>query len=117
LIEEMKFEKNTNTETFRKKFEARIFTTRQARWIDLKERVATNTSWSWHPTNALEEMKNDCLKKGIWIEEGGYLDKEPPAPETSVNVREVFRDEETGEVTLKIIPQNGDVVYYEINGD
>ncbi|ELW9008266.1 hypothetical protein SIN57_001986, partial [Campylobacter upsaliensis] len=59
--------------------------------MDLKERVATNTAWSWHHPKALEDLKSESLKKGIWIEEGGYLDKEPPAPETSVNVREAFR--------------------------
>lgn len=117
LIDVMKFDKNTSSDTFRRKFEVRIFTTRQARWMDLKERVATNTSWSWHHPKALDDLKSESLKKGIWIEEGGYLDKEPPAPETSVNVREAFRDEQTGEVTLKITPQNGDKVYYEINGD
>lgn len=117
LIDVMKFDKDTQSDTFRRKFEARIFTTRQARWIDLKERVATNTAWPWHHQAALEELKSESLKKGIWVEEGGYLDKEPPAPETSVNVRETLRDEKTGEVTLKIIPQNGDKVYYEINGD
>lgn len=117
LIEEMKFDKVTTSDTFRRKFEARIFTTRQARWTDLKERAATNTTWSWHPTDALEDMMREALRKGIWIEEGGYLDKEPPAPETSVNVREQFRNPDSGEVTLKITPQNGDKVYYEINGD
>lgn len=117
LIDVMKFDKNTSSDTFRKKFEVRIFTTRQARWIDLKERVATNTSWSWHHPKALEDLKSECLKKGIWIEEGGYLDKEPPAPETAVNVRELFRDEQSGVVTLKITPLNGDKVYYEINGE
>ncbi|MBB2482470.1 DUF499 domain-containing protein [Bacillus sp. APMAM] len=117
LIDVMKFDKDTTSDTFRRKFETRIFTNRQMRWMDLKERVATTTSWSWHHPKALEDLKNECLKKGIWIEEGGYLDKEPPAPETSVNVRETHRDESTGEVTLKITPQNGDKVYYEINGD
>lgn len=117
LIEVMKFVKDTTTEEFRKKFETRIFSSRQMRWIDLKERVATTTSWSWHHPKAIDDLKNECLKKGIWVEEGGYLDKEPPAPETSVNVRETHRDEQSGEVILKITPQNGDKVYYEINGD
>lgn len=117
LIDVMKFDKDTTNDTFRRKFEARIFTSRQMRWIDLKERVATTTSWSWHHPKALDDLKSECLKKGIWVEEGGYLDKEPPAPETSVNVRETHRDEQSGEVILKITPQNGDKVYYEINGD
>lgn len=117
LIEVEKFDKNTMDDLFRKKFEARIFTTKQARWIDLKERVATTTSWPWHHSKAIEDLKSSCIKKGIWIEQGGYLDKEPPKPETGVLIREVFRNEEDGEVTLKLTPQNGDVVYYEINGD
>lgn len=117
LVEVMKFDKDTTSDTFRKKFEMRIFTTRQARWVDLKERTATNPAWSWHHPKALEDMKSDAIKKGIWVEEGGYLDKEPPVPETSVLVRENFRNDDTGEVTLKIIPQNGDKVYYEIEGE
>ncbi|MCH6265088.1 DUF499 domain-containing protein [Neobacillus citreus] len=119
LIDVMKFDKDTSNDIFRRKFESRIFTSRQMRWIDLKERVATTTSWSWHHPKALDDLKSECLKKGIWVEEGGYLDKEPPAPETSVNVRELehLRDPVTGEVVLKITPQNGDKVYYEINGD
>lgn len=117
LVDVMKFDQNTSSDTFRRKFEARIFTTRQARWVDLKERSAITTAWSWHHPKALDDLKSECLRKGIWIEEGGYLDKEPPAPETAIHVREVFRNEETGEVTLKLTPQNGDKVYYEINGD
>lgn len=117
LLKVSKFEKNTKDDLFRRKFEVRIFTTRQARWADLKERVATTTSWPWHHPKALEDLKNDSIKKGHWIEQGGYLDKEPPKPETSILVREVYRNEDTGEVTLKLTPQNGDKVYYEINGD
>lgn len=117
LIDVMKFDKETSSDTFRKKFEARIFTSRQMRWVDLKERVATTTTWSWHHPKALEELKNICLKKGIWVEDGNYIDKEPPASESAVVLREVHTDDLTGEVTLKLIPQNGDKVYYEINGD
>lgn len=117
LVEVSKFDKDTTSDTFRRKFEARIFTTRQARWVDLKERVATTTAWSWHHPSALEDLKNNCIKKGLWIEQGGYLDKEPPKPETGVLVREVHRNDEDGVITLKLIPQNGDTIYYEINGD
>lgn len=116
LVEVSKFDKDTASDIFRKKFEARIFTTRQARWVDLKERVATTTSWSWHHPSALEDLKNNSIKKGLWVEEGGYLDKEPPKPETGVLIREIHCNDD-GEVTLKLIPQNGDTVYYEINED
>ncbi|PYG84914.1 chitobiase/beta-hexosaminidase-like protein [Ruminiclostridium sufflavum DSM 19573] len=117
LIEVMKFTTDVDLNNLRKKFEVRIFTVQRMRWSDLMERVATTTSWEWHHPKALEELKTDALKKEIWIEEGGYLDKEPPAPETCVSCRVISRDDDTGEVTLKILPHNGDVVYYEINND
>lgn len=117
LIKVMKFTKQTDTEEFRGMFEDRIFTQRQMTWNNLKERVATITAWPWHNPRALEDLRDDMLRKGIWIETGGYLDKEPPAPETSVFVREIGEDKNTGEVTLKIQPHNGDMVHYEINGD
>jgi len=117
LIKVMKFTKQTDTEEFRGMFEDRIFTQRQMTWNNLKERVATITAWPWHNPRALEDLRDDMLRKGIWIETGGYLDKEPPAPETSVFVREIGEDKNTGEVTLKIQPHNGDTVHYEINGD
>ncbi len=117
LIKVMKFTKKTDDEEFRSMFEDRIFTQGQMTWNNLKERVATITAWPWHNPRALDDLKDNMLRKGLWIETGGYLDKEPPPPETSVFVREIGRDQETGEVTLKIQPHNGDTVYYEINGD
>ncbi len=117
LIKEMKFDTDINSKEFRDKFEDRIFTQRQMNWNAVKERAATTTSWSWHHPNALDDLKENMLRRGEWIETGGYIDKEPQAPETSLSVREVYEDEETGEVTLKLIPQNGDTVYYEIEQD
>jgi hypothetical protein len=114
LIDKMKFDTDINSKEFRDKFEDRIFTQRQMNWNAIKERAATTLSWSWHHPNALEDLKSDMLRRGEWAETGGYIDKEPPAPETSLTVREIYEDENTGEVTLKIIPQYGDEIYYEI---
>lgn len=114
LIDKAKFDTNITGKEFRDKFEDRIFTQRQMAWNTVKERVATITSWSWHHPNALDDLKEDMIMKGEWIKTGGYIDKEPPAPETTVFVREIHEDEETGEITLKLMPQNGDTVYYEI---
>lgn len=114
LIKEVKFDTKTDSKEFRDKFEDRIFTQRQMNWNAIKERAATTSSWSWHHPDVLEDLKSNMLRRGEWIETGGYIDKEPPAPETSLTVREIYEDENTGEVTLKIIPENGDVIYYEI---
>lgn len=114
LIDKMKFDVNIESDEFREKFEDRIFTQRQMQWNAIKERAAITSSWSWHHPAVLEDLKVDMLLRGEWIETGGYIDKEPPAPETSLSVREIQEDGSTGEVTLKIIPQNGDTIYYEI---
>jgi hypothetical protein len=116
LAEVMKFITKIDPTEIKDVFEDRLFTQRQMRWNDLKERAAMTPGWQWHNPRALEDLKQDCLTKGKWLEKGGYIDKEPPPPETSVTLREVFRNNATGEVTLKITPENGDTVYYEING-
>ena len=117
LLEEMKFTNEIEPSKLKSKFEARIFTQQRMTWAHITDRVATETSWQWHLPKALDDLKADCIRKGEWVEEGGYIDKEPPAPATSVNVIEINRDNETGEVTLKIVPTNGDVVYYEVDDD
>lgn len=114
LIREKKFDTNTEAGDFREKFEDRIFTQRQMSWNAIKERTASLSSWSWHHLDALEDLKTDMLRRGEWIETGGYIDKEPPALETSLTVIEIHEDEKTGEVTLKLVPENGDSIYYEI---
>lgn len=117
LINKMKFDVEIESKEFRDKFEDRIFTQRQMNWNAIKERAAITTSWSWHHPNALEDLKDDMLRREEWIETGGYIDKEPPAPETSLMVRQVNEDESTGEVTLRINSHNGDTVFYDIGQD
>lgn len=117
LEEEMKFTTDIEPAKLKTRFEARVFTAQRMTWNHLLERAATEVSWQWHKPEALNDLKSDCLRKGLWVEEGGYIDKEPPTPETSVNVIETHRDKDTGEVTLKIIPINGDTVYYEIDSE
>src|SRR5690606_32445151 len=72
LIDKMKFDTDVDSKEFREKFEARIFTNRQMQWNHIKERVATTTSWSWHHPDALEDLRDDMLRRGEWIETGGY---------------------------------------------
>jgi len=110
----MKFDKNTDSDDFRKKIEARIFTAPQMAWKDVLQRAAENTAWQWHHPNALAEAKDKYVSIGLWQEVGGLIDKNPPLPSTEVFVKEIFRDDSTGEVTLKLTAKNGDKVFYEI---
>lgn len=114
LIKEAKFDNKTDSQEFREKFEDRIFTQRQMNWNAIKERAAITISWSWHHPDVLDDLKANMLRRGEWVENGGYIDKEPPAPETSLTIREVYEDEKSGEITLKLVPENGDTIYYEI---
>ena len=46
------------------------------------------------------------------------MDRSPPPPKTTtVQIQERSRDEDTGEVELKVTPINGDIVYAEIDGE
>jgi len=118
LESRMKFTKDTSSPAFRSKLEERIFTQKEMRWIDIKERAATNTSWQWHIPGALENLRDEMLKKEIWKMSGDYIDKGPfEKPKTSVNIYQKNRDETTGEVTLEIKPLNGDKVFYGKTSD
>lgn len=117
LIQRQKFTEDITGETFRKKCEDRLFTQKEMRWGDVKERAAANPSWQWHKMNALDFLRDDMLKKDTWRESGGYIEKPPfPKEQTQVQVQELRRDQETGEVTLKLVPRYGDKVFYEVGG-
>lgn len=117
LLSKQKFTEDITGDTFRKKCEDRLFTLKEMRWSDIKERAATTTSWQWHLPRALDTLKDDCLRKDIWREHGGYIEKGPFEKEkTSVIVQTVGRNDDTGIVSLKIVPQYGDKVFYEVGG-
>ena len=57
--------------------------------------------------------KDQCLRKESWRQDGDYIDKSPPPPVADVTVREISRNDDTGEVKLRIDPRNADEVYYD----
>ncbi len=115
LKEKAKFEEDVSSDIFRKKCEQRLFTTQSLPWSEIKLRAATNPKWQWHHPQALEGLKADCLRKDIWREQGGYVDKGPfPAPKTDVLIQEQIRNDDTGEVTLRVTPVDADTVYYDV---
>jgi len=119
LREKLKFEDDVSSDTFRRKIEARLFTTPVMLWPEVEKRAAINPQWQWHRRDALDALKDDLLHKEIWREDGsGYVDRSPPPQRTTtVQVQERARDEDTGAVELKVTPVHGDIVYAEVGGE
>lgn len=115
LLEKMKFTEDVSGEAFRKKCEQRLLTQQSMPWNEVKRRAATNPRWQWHIPSALDDLKADCTFRDVWREDGGFVDKGPfPQPQTSVTVREVQRNDDTGEVLLRLTPLHGDTIYWEV---
>lgn len=119
LKEKQKFTDDITGDIFRRKIEARLFTTNVMLWTEIKRRAAMNPQWQWHRRDALDEMKRDLVHTEVWREDSsGYVDRSPPSPKTtSVQPQERARDDDTGEVELKLVPVHGDTVYAEVGGD
>lgn len=112
-----KYTDEVSGDTFRKKVEARLFTQKTMLWSEIKRRAATNPAWQWHRADALDRLKDDCVHRDIWREEGNYVDKGPfPKPATAVKIQELSRDDDSGTVKLRLTPVNADVLYAEFGG-
>ena len=118
LKEKMKFTDETSGEIFRQKCEVRLFTQQSMPWNEIKRRAASAPGWQWHHSKALENLRDECLARDVWREQGGYIDKGPfPQPKTGVLIDERHRDEDSGEVTLRITPVHGDAIYYDYGAE
>ena len=114
LADKQKYTEDLASETFRKKVEARLFTQQSMLWTEIKRRAATAPVWQWHPPDALEKIKADCLHKDLWREEGNYVNKGPfPKPATSVRIQELSRDDGTGVAKLRLSPVHADRLHWE----
>ncbi len=105
--------------TFRSRVEGKLWPSgaKEVAWSTIKQRAATDPSWVWHHPDALDNLKEELVKRDVWREMMGYIDRGPfEKPKTSVQVQVLNRDENTGQVTLRIRPLNGDIVYMETDG-
>jgi hypothetical protein len=118
LEEKGKFTADIEGDSFRKKCQERLFTQKQMLWSEVKNRAAVYPEWPWHRPDALRRLKERMLHEDQWQQEGNYVDKGPfPSPETHVRVREIHRDHDSGEVTLRLTPVHGDTIYYEVGAE
>ena len=113
-----KFTTKIDDESFRSKAEARLFgssDTKIVLWSDFKRNAAVNTSWALHKTSALDDLREDCVRRGLWREEGNHIRRGPfPPPAPSVDVRELSTLEDGSGITyLKVEPLNATMLVYE----
>jgi hypothetical protein len=116
-----KFTTQIDNDSFRSRAEARLFGSAETKvvlWSDFKRNAAVNTNWPLHKPSALDELKADCLRRGIWREEGNYIRRgpfPPPMPEVDIRVLSTQEDGD-GFTFLKIEPLHAPLLVYE-SGD
>ena len=113
-----KFTTKIDDESFRSRAEGRLFgsaDTKVVLWSDFKRSAAVNTNWPLHKPSALDDLKADCIRRGLWREEGNHIRRGPfPPPVPSVEVRELSLDDDNdGRAYLKIEPLHAPAVVYE----
>ena len=114
-----KFTTKIDEDSFRSRAENRLFGSSESKvvlWFDFKRNAAVNTSWPLHKPSALDDLRADCVRRGLWREEGNHVRRGPfPPPAPSVDVRELSTlDEGNGITYLKIEPLNATLLVYEI---
>lgn len=116
LQEKMKFTVDISSAEFRSKVETKLFGNQKTKsWNEVKRKSATDSGWDLYRPNALDSLKDQAIREGQWVDDGsGYINIEPPKPNTKVVVTELSRSD-TGEATLRIRPDHGDIVYYEFS--
>jgi len=84
-------------------------------WSDFKRAAAVNTSWPLHKNFSPGDLKADCLRRGLWREEGKPYSSWPlPAAVPEVSIRELsISDEGDGISYLKVEPLHAPTVVYE----
>ena len=115
LKEKQKFSNKAIDDTLRRKCEQRLFTRKEMRWSEIKDRASTETNWTWVHPRTLDNLLADCKQKDLWREHGDYVEKGPFDKEpTSVSFTVKSENEETNKVSLRLHPLFGDKIYYEI---
>ena len=113
-----KFTTKIDEDSFRSRAEARLFgsaNTKVALWSDFKRAAAVSTNWPLHRTSALDDLKAECLRRGLWREEGSHIRRGPfPPPVPEVAIRELSVQEDgDGHTFLKVEPLHATAVVYE----
>jgi hypothetical protein len=106
--------------TFRNRVENKLWpaSAKEVAWSTIKLRAATDPSWVWHHPDALDNLREELVRRDIWRQTIEFIARGPfEKPSTSVQVIPLSRDEQTGETTLRVRPLNGDTIHIEENDD
>jgi hypothetical protein len=113
-----KFTTKIDDDSFRSRAEGRLFgssDTRVVLWSDLKRNAAVNTNWPLHKPSALDDLRSDCARRGLWREEGNHIRRGPfPPPEPAVDIRELSVENDGNGITyLKVEPLHATMLVFE----
>ena len=113
-----KFTTKIDEDSFRSRAEGRLFgssDTEVVLWSDFKRNAAVNTNWPLHKPSALDDLRSDCVRRGLWREEGNHIRRGPfPPPEPTVDIRELsVEDEGNGLTYLKVEPLHATMLVFE----
>ena len=113
-----KFTTKIDDDSFRTRAEIRLFGSAETKvvlWSDFKRAAAVSTMWPLHKLSALDDLKNESVRRGLWREEGNHIRRGPfPPPTPDVAIRELsVQDEGDGVTYLKIEPLHAAAVVYE----
>ncbi len=71
-----KFTTKIDDDSFRSRAESRLFGSSETKvvlWSDFKRNAAVNTNWPLHKPSALDDLKAECVLRGLWREEGNHV--------------------------------------------
>ena len=113
-----KFTIKIDDESFQKRAEGRLFGSSETKvvlWSDFKRNAAVNTNWPLHKPSALDDLRADCVRRGLWREEGNHVRRGPfPPPAPSVEIRELSTTDDGNGITyLKVEPLHATMLVYE----
>ena len=113
-----KFTTKVDDDSFRSRAEGRLFGSAESKvvlWADFKRAAAVITNWPLHKLSALDDLKAECLRRGLWREEGNHIRRGPfPPPVPEVSIRELSVQEDGDGITyLKIEPLHAPALVFE----
>ncbi len=112
-----KFTTKVDDDSFRSRAEGRLFGSTDSKvvlWADFKRAAAVTTHWPLHKLSALDDLKAECLRRGLWREEGNHIHQFFRHPVPEVLIRELAVEEDgDGSAYLKIEPLHAPSVVFE----